>query len=262
MVRAQKIALSTLFSLAQIDEGDRSKLKKQSGLVTGAVARRLLLFCRMNAEAFHRETSVSEQRFRSVIKRKAAELGVGWKDLTKVLPIDGRSSKSLLSKEGALAASSVETLKGVLATSGTDFLSALSLESPLYSAAAMKRVVEQVSTARNVPPERIYAFLTAFFGKSISIPLSYPELLKQASHPRGPAIFPVKAGLLLAMIGESKVRVHTYGLSTFTPEPGDILVNRGIMDFGTITSVSNQDGGRTAFVALIGRRTSVQFRIP
>lgn len=258
----EKIPLSTLFSLAQIDEGDRSKLKKQSGFVTGAVARRLVLLCRMNAEAFRRETSVSEQRFHSVIKRKAAELGVGWKDLTKVLPIDGRSSKSLLSKDGALGASSVETLKGVLATSGTDFLSALSLESPLYSAAGMKKMVEQVSTARNVAPERIYTFVTAFFGKSISVPSSYEELLKQGSHPRGPAIFPVKAGLLLTMIGASNVRVHTYGVSTFTPEPGDILVNRSMMDFGPIISVGKQDGRRTALVALVGEGASVQFRIP
>jgi hypothetical protein len=216
----------------------------------------------MNAEAFHRETSVSEQRFRAVIKRKATELGVGWRDLTKALPIDGRSVKSLLSKEGALRGSSIDTLKGVLATSDTDFLSALSLESPLYSAASMMKLVAQVSTARSVAPERIYAVVSAFFGASLPIPRSYEELLKRASHTRGPAIFPVKAGLLLTMIGASKVRVHTYGSSTFTPEPGDILVNRSIMDFGPILSVNKQDGGRTALVALVGRGTSVQFRIP
>ena len=258
----EKVPLKTLFSLARIDEIDQSKLKKESGFVTGAVARRLIAFSRMNAAEFHKETSISEQRFRSVIKRRAEELGVGWKELTKVLPIDGRGVKSLLSRDGTLAGPSVDTLKGVLATSGTDFLSSLVLQSPLYSTAAMRKLVDQVSAARSVAPERIYSFLIAFFGESLQIPRSYTELLKQASSPRGPAMFPVKAGLLLTMIGNTKSRVHTYGASTFTPEPGDILVNKSILDFGPILSVNNQDGGRIALVALVGRKSSLQFRVP
>ena len=256
----EKIPLKTVFSLARVDEIDQSKLKKQGGLVTGAVARRLISFSRMSAAEFQKETSVSEQRFRSVIKHKAAELGVGWSDLTRALPIDGRSVKSLLVKDGALAVSSVDTLKEVLAMSGMDFLSSLGWDSPLYSAAAMRRLVDQVSVARSVAPERLYSFLTAFFGKSLAIPRSHPELLKQAS--KGPAIFPVKAGLLLAMIGGTKGRVHTYGVSTFTPEPGDILANMSLKDFGPILSVHTQDGGRIARVALVGSKASLQFRVP
>jgi hypothetical protein len=258
----EKIPLTTLISLARVDEADRSKLKKQLGFVTGAVARRLLTFCRKSAEEFQRETSVSERLFRSVIKRKAAELGVGWSDLTRALPIDGRSVKSLLVKEGALAVSSVDTLKEVLAMSGKDLLSSLGFDSPLYSAAAIRRLVDQVSVARNVAPERLYSFLAAFFGESLAIPRSYSELLKQACLAKVPAIFPVKAGLLLALIGGTKGRVHTYGASTFTPEPGDILANRSLKDFGPVVSVHTQEGARIALVALVGSKTSLQFRVP
>jgi DNA-binding transcriptional regulator YhcF (GntR family) len=258
----EKIPLKTALGLARVDEGEHAKILKRDGFVSGAAAVRLLKFSRMSAEEFQKKTSVSERQFRSVIKKRALELGVRWKDLTHALPIDGRSEKSLLSKEGILSVACVDSLKGVLATSGVDFLRALEPESALYSATSLRASVEEVAAARRVAPERLYSFMAQFFAPSVKMPHSYPELVKEATLKRAPTIFPVKVGLFLAMIRSPRVRVHSYGVSTFTPDPGDIMVNQSLKDFGTILSIHNTEGGRTALVALIGRKSSLSFRVP
>jgi hypothetical protein len=258
----EKITLKAALSLARVDDSDHAKILKRDGLVSGATAVRLLKFSRMSAEEFQKKTSIDERQFRSVIKKKALELGVRWKDLTHALPIDGRSEKSLLSKEGMLSVVSVDTLKGVLATSGVDFLRALEPESMLYSATSLRASVEEVAAARRVAPERLYSFMAQFFTPSVKMPQSYPELQKEAALKRAPTVFPVKVGLFLAMIRSPRIRVHSYGASTFTPDPGDIMVNQSLKDFGPILSIHNTEGGRTALVALIGRRAPLSFRVP
>lgn len=260
--KREKIPLRTVLAIARVEEADQARLMKGDGFVSGATTLRLLRFSRMSGAEFQKKTSVAEGRFRSVIKGKARELGVRWQDLTNALPIDGRGVKSLLSKEGTLSVSCVDTLKGTLATSGVDFLLTLEPQSLLYSATALRALVDEVSAARKVAPERLYSFLVQFFSPSVRMPQAYPDLLKDAACRKAPAIFPVNVGLFLTMIRSPRVRVHSYGASTFTPDPGDIMVNQSLRDFGPIVSIHDHEGGRTALVALIGRKASLSFRVP
>jgi hypothetical protein len=216
----------------------------------------------MSGSEFHQETSISERRFRSVIKEKASELGVGWKELVIALPIDARSTKSLLQKEGEISAAGIDTLKNLLALQGNEFLTSLQLQPPLFSAKSMQILIERVASTRRVPPERIYSFVCGFFNQMHQAPSSYPELVRRAQEAKSPALFPVKVGVLLTMIESRSTRVHTHSVSTFTPEVGDIFMHPGMKDFGPIIGIENHEGGRIARVTLVERKATLNFRVP
>lgn len=260
--KREGISLKTALSLARVEDSERARITTRDGFVSGATARRLLSFSRMSAEEYHKATSISEHRFRSVIKERAANLGVSWRDLVVALPIDGRSTKSLLQKEGAISGEGIDTLKQLLAVQGDEFLSSLQLQSPLFSVSSLQKMMERVASARNVTPERIYSFVRSFFSNISQTPTTYLELLRRAQDPKAPAIFPVKVGVLLNMISSRTTRVHTHGVSTFTPDVGDIFMHPGMKDFGPIVAIENTEGGRTARVALVERKTTLGFRIP
>ncbi len=257
--KSNQVSLATLCSLARVSEDEARNLEAKSGSVTGATARKILRFTRMTPDEFKRETAVSEDRFRAVIEQRARRLGTTFTQLLAALPISAKSEQSLRMRAGSIDPKDIEPLRELLAPEEDKLLHALVPTAAIYSCAQVVQLVQAAAERLNSqPPQHIYGYLLSNFNPGPRAPGSYNALLKE---PDDKPVFPVSWGVLLRWLANPRQQIFVSGITKRAASVGDIYVNPDMGDFGPIVSLSSDEGGPVAQVALFCRKETVSFRV-
>jgi hypothetical protein len=253
------IPVETLCFLASVGDDERRNLEAKSGYVTGATARKILRFARMTPDEFQRETAVSEDRFRAVIEQRATRLGMTFTQLLAALPISVKSEQSLRTRQGIIDVKDIVTLRELLAAPQDRLLHALVPSVPIYSCSQVVQLVQAAASRLNSKePQQLYTYLLRHFNPGQMAPRGFHELLQRSDRE---AVFPVSWGVLLRWFANQTQGIFVSGVTKRAASVGDIYVNPDMGDFGPIVSLSSDEGGPVAQVALFGRKEMVSFRV-
>jgi hypothetical protein len=252
-------ALVSRVEMVVKDGGERRNLETKSGAVTGATARKILRFAPMTPDEFKRETAVSEDRFRAVIEQRATRLGMTFTQLLAALPVSVNSEQSRRTRQGIIDAKDIVTLRELLAAPEDRLLHTLVPSVPIYSCSQVVQLVQAAALRLNSKePQQLYTYLLRHFNPGHMAPRGFHELLQRSDRE---AVFPVTWGVLLRWLANPRQGIFVSGVTKRAASVGDIYVNPTMGDFGPIVSLTSDEGGPVAQVALFGRKETVNFRV-